>query len=59
MDTAIDDGQNQGLVSRIGNALDTPFGTSMSWLQLAAVIVFIFLVTLAWRQVTLFIHTEV
>jgi len=49
----------QGMVSRMGNALATPFGTSMTWTQLAAVIVFISIVALAWRPVVLFIAREI
>lgn len=48
-----------GLVTRIGAALQTPFGNSMSWAQLAAVTVFILIVALAWRQVVLFIAQEI
>lgn len=43
------------VVSKIGTALKTPFGNSMTWTQLAAVVVFVFVVALAWRQVVLFI----
>jgi hypothetical protein len=50
---------SQGLVTRIANALQTPFNANMSWLQLAAVVIFISIVLFAWRQVILFIDTEV
>lgn len=51
--------QNQGMVGRIGNALNTPFSNAMTWTQLAAVVVFISIVALAWRQVVLFITQEI
>jgi len=52
-------GSSPGLISRIGTALDTPFSSSMTWTQLAAVVVFIMCVALAWRQVVLFIAQEI
>lgn len=45
----------QSYVQSLGQKLQTPFSTSMTWTQLAAVVVFVFVVALAWRQVTLFI----
>ena len=54
-----DNSQSNGLVSRMGTALQTPFATSMTWVQLAAVVVFISLVALAWRQVVLLIAKEI
>lgn len=47
-----------GYFSQVGASLKTPFGTSMTWTQLAAVIVFITIVLLAWRQVVLFIESS-
>lgn len=44
-----------GYLSSVGASLKTPFGNQMTWSQLAAVVVFVLIVTLAWRQVTLFI----
>jgi hypothetical protein len=55
----MDPTQSPGMVSRMGTALATPFGTSMTWTQLAAVIVFISVVAIGWRQVVLFIAREV
>jgi hypothetical protein len=52
------DPTNPGLFTQMATALQTPFGTTMSWSQLAAVVVFIFIVALAWRQVVLFIGQE-
>lgn len=54
----MDPTQTPGMFTSIGNALQTPFSSAMTWTQLAAVIVFIMLVALAWRQVTLFIGQE-
>jgi hypothetical protein len=48
----------QGLVGRIGAALKTP-SDRMSWLQLAAATVFVIVVAVAWRQVTLYIMREI
>lgn len=53
-----DNNAGSGLVGRLGTALDTPFSNAMTWTQLAAVIVFISIVALAWRQVVLFIGQE-
>lgn len=49
----------QGFVNKIGSQLQTPFSTSMSWTQLAAVVVFVLVVVFAWRQVTLFIGQDI
>lgn len=46
-------------VQSIGAALKTPFGTAMTWTQLAAVVVFVTVVLFAWRQVVLFIGQEI
>lgn len=48
-----------GYFSTLGQKLQTPFGGSMTWTQLAAVLVFITIVLFAWRQVVLFIASEV
>ena len=48
-----------GMVTQMGTALQTPFSNNISWLQLGAVVVFVLLVTLAWRQVVMFIAQEV
>lgn len=48
-----------GMVTQMGSALSTPFSNSISWLQLGAVVVFVLVVTLAWRQVVMFIAQEV
>lgn len=48
----------QGLVTRIGNALTRP-SDGMSWTQLAAATVLVLTVAVAWRQVTLFIMREI
>lgn len=45
----------------LGNMMDTlskPSG-SMSWTQLAAATVFVLVVAVAWRQVTLYITREI
>ena len=47
------------LASDMGASLQSPFSNNMTWLQLAAVVVFILIVLFAWRQVTLFISAEV
>lgn len=52
-------GSTMGMTGRMGNALQTPFNTSMTWTQLAAVIVFITVVLFAWRQVILFVGREI
>jgi hypothetical protein len=48
-----------GYFSQLGTKLQTPFSSSMSWTQLAAVVVFVLVVLFAWRQVTLFIAQEI
>lgn len=48
----------QGLVTRIGAALKAPSDT-MSWTQLAAATVFVAVVIVMWRQVTLYIMREI
>ena len=48
-----------GLFGDIAHALQSPFGNSMSWSQLALVVVFVLIVALAWRQVVLFIGQEI
>ena len=53
------DAQSQGIVSRAATALASPFGTSMTWLQLAAVVVFVTIVLFAWKQVVDLIIEEV
>lgn len=51
-------GQQQGgMVTRIGTSLARP-STGMSWAQLAAAVVFVFVVAIAWRQVTHMIMRE-
>lgn len=52
-------GGQPGLASQIGQSLKTPFSTSMTWGQLAAVVVFVTVVLFAWRQVVLFIGQEI
>ena len=52
------DGQT-GIVSQVGTALSTPFSGGMTWTQLAAVVVFVLTISLAWRQVVLFIAQEI
>lgn len=47
----------QGLVSRIGAAIKAP-SDNMSWLQLGAATVFVIVVAIMWRQVTLAIMQE-
>jgi uncharacterized membrane protein YoaK (UPF0700 family) len=47
----------QGLISRIGASLARP-SANMSWLQLGATVVFVVVVALAWRQVTMLIVRE-
>jgi hypothetical protein len=49
----------QSAVGQVVEALKTPFSTAMTWTQLAAVTVFVLVVMLAWRQVTLFIGQEI
>ena len=48
-----------GYFSQLGTKLQTPFSSSMSWTQLAAVVVFVLVVLFAWRQVTRFIAQEI
>jgi hypothetical protein len=47
------------MTGRMGAALSSPFSTSMTWTQLAAVVVFITVVLFAWRQVILFVGREI
>lgn len=51
-------GDGSSLTQRIGAQLKTPFASNMTWLQLAAVVVFISVVLIAWRQVVLMIDAE-
>lgn len=55
----MDADQNEGYIASVGRKLQTPFSTSMTWTQLAAVVVFIGVVALAWRQVVLMIEAEI
>lgn len=48
-----------GLVTRISNALQSPFSNNVTWTQLGAVVVFVLVVAFAWRQVVLFIGQEI
>lgn len=51
--------EGQNYVPQVVTALQTPFSSSMSWAQLAGVVVFVLTVALAWRQVVLFIGQEI
>jgi hypothetical protein len=46
-----------GYLTQVGSTLSRPADT-MSWTQLAAATVFVLLVAVAWRQVTLMIMRE-
>lgn len=47
-----------GYLSQLGARLQTPFGQGTSWTQLAAVVVFVVVVLIAWRQVVEFIMSS-
>lgn len=49
---------SDSFVSQVETSLKTPFSTQMTWAQLAAVVVFVLVVALAWRQVIQFIASE-
>lgn len=51
------DGQG-GLLTRIGGAISRP-SQGMTWPQLGAAVVFVLVVALMWRQVTLYIMREI
>lgn len=48
-----------GIFTQVGESLKSPFGNAMTWTQLAAVVVFVSVVLLAWRQVVMFIAQEI
>lgn len=50
--------EQQSFSQRIGLSLSAPFD-GMTWPQLAAVVVFVLVITAAWRQVVLFITQEI
>ncbi len=52
-------GGNSGFAGRVAATWQSPFGNSITWLQLAAATVFVLCVILAWRQVTTFIVERV
>jgi hypothetical protein len=52
-------GSDGSLLQGVSQSLATPFGSSMTWGQLAAVTVFVIVVAFAWRQVVLFIGHEI
>lgn len=50
--------EGAGIGTRIAAALKAP-SQSMSWLQLAGATIFVVVVLIAWRQVTLYIMREI